>query len=344
MKSKKTFVALSTAGVAVLLLSACTGGGAPSATSSADGGAERVKIATVIGNLQDSFWQTVMCGAKSGAEKDGNVDQQFFTTPTTEPAGLQASYNAAALTNPDGYFLNLFQSSQLVNETKTLMSKGIPVVGTQPMEPQALYSVPYVDFSSDELVDEFLARLPDGPGTIAVLAGTAGIAPVEVRWQPLVEAVESERPDIEVVIEYTNFDVTKATTAATSIVLANPDLKMILASNGPDSVGVVAALKQLKVKPGELTVWAWDGDPVAIDALRAGYISDVFAQSAFARGEAAITEIAEAIRTHPKGEALEPRPQSEWSAPPLGHLTTENIDSEESQQYLYITTEECPYE
>jgi ribose transport system substrate-binding protein len=132
-------------------------------------------------------------------------------------------------------------------------------------------------------------------------------------------------------VEYSGFDVNTATTDIASLIIANPDLKLIIASNGPDGVGAAAAIKQAG-REGEIALIAFDAVPAEVDELRAGTISALIAQDPFAIGETSVQELVDYLDAHPDGGAVSP---SGSKTIPSFLLTGDNIDDPDSEKYIY---------
>ncbi|MFG0221372.1 substrate-binding domain-containing protein, partial [Streptococcus suis] len=60
--------------------------------------------------------------------------------------------------------------------------------------------------------------------------------------------------------------------------LAHPDLKLIIAADGPDGLGAAAAISQAG-KAGQIALVAFDAVPGEVDALKAGTITALIAQN-----------------------------------------------------------------
>lgn len=125
-------------------------------------------------------------------------------------------------------------------------------------------------------------------GAAACLGGAPGIPPLQSRTLPFVKAVETSRPDLKALpTEYSGFDVNKVTTDLGSILLANPDLKLVITADGPDAQGAVSAIKAAG-KAGQVTLVAFDAIPTEVAALKEGVITGLIAQSPFQIGRDSI--------------------------------------------------------
>ncbi len=75
--------------------------------------------------------------------------------------------------------------------------------------------------------------MPEGAGSMVYMGGAPGIPPLEGRTTPFLEAVAEARPDLtRLEDEFSGFDINKATTDASSLIIAHPDLRFIVAADG----------------------------------------------------------------------------------------------------------------
>jgi ribose transport system substrate-binding protein len=322
-----TLVALAGAG----LLASC----AAPAADNGDGGEEAITIAAVYPNTSDPFWQTISCGASARAEELG-VDLQQFNSTNTDTNTIASNFQSASLIGADGMIVNSFVPNQFIAQTQQLMADGIPVVSGSQTDPQAEYKAIFSDAETTGFVDELLDAVPEGAGSMVYLGGAPGIPPLESRTLPFFEAMQDARPDLTVLPnDYSGFDINKSTQNVSSLIIANPDLKLIIAAAGPDGVGAAAAIEQAG-KAGEITLIAFDAIPPEVDALRNGTITALIAQDPFSIGTRSVDAIVDYLKANPDGGAIEP---DGVETIPSFVLTSDNIDDPASAKYIYTT--EC---
>jgi ribose transport system substrate-binding protein len=318
------------------LAAACgsTTGQAPASTSG--GGTGSIKVAGVIANATDPYWVTVMCGGTAEAKKLG-VSLKWFPSTTPSAQGMSQSFNAALLTKPQGLYINPFSASQFSTQVTSLMSKGAPVIASAALSPASEYTDTFIDTAGTQFVHQFLQQLTPGAGSLLVLGGIAGIPVVEQEYTPLLAAVRSSRPDIKVLpVQYDNFDVTKASQIVSSILLAHPDLKMIIAPAGPEGEGAAAAIKQAH-KAGQVKIWAYDATPAEVQALQDGVITALLAKPAAAIGAEAVDWLVSAIKANKSHKAMTAGAGPK-TALPVKEITKANVSDPATQGYLYKGT------
>lgn len=330
--SRRAVAATLAALAGAALLASCAPAG-----DSGDGGetADAITIAAVYPNLSDPFWQTISCGAAARADELG-VDFQQFNSNNTDTNTVASNFQSASLIGADGMIVNSFNANQFLAQTQQLMADGVPVVSGSGTDPQTEYKVIFSDGETGGFADELASLVPEGAGSMVYLGGAPGIPPLEKRTLPFFEAMQAARPDLTVLPnDYSGFDINKTTQNVSSLIIANPDLKLIIAASGPDGVGAAAAIDQAG-KSGEITLIAFDAIPPEVDALRSGTISALIAQDPYQIGASSIDALVDYLEAHPDGGAVEP---DGVETIPSFVLTADNIDDPANEKYLYKT--EC---
>lgn len=325
------------------VLAACSSSGSSStsasspATSNASNSASgSISLAGVISNGTDPYWVTVMCGGTAEAKKLG-VNLKWYSATTTSAQAMSQNFDAALLTKPAGLYINPFSAGQFSTQVKTLMGQGAPVIASAALSPASEYTDTFINTAGGPFVSQFLHELPSGPGSVVVLGGIAGIPVVEAEYAPLVAAVKAQRSDIQVLpTQYDQFDVTKATQIVSSLLLAHPDLKMIIAPAGPEGEGAAAAIEQAHMA-GKVKIWAYDATPAEVAALKAGVISVLLAKPAAAIGAEAVQWLVSAIKANPGHTALKAG-SGPATALPVKEITAANVNDPSVQGYLYKGT------
>lgn len=302
----------------------------PEAQTPGDGAAA-VSIAAVFPNTSDPFWQTISCGAEERANELG-VDLQQFNSTNTDANTIASNFQSASLVEADGMIINPFNNNQFVAQYSTLMADGVPIVTSNGTDPQAEYLAIFSDSETAGFADQIADVIPAGAGTMVYMGGAPGIPPLESRTLPFFEAVKELRPDLTPLENnYSGFDINKATTDVASMIIANPDLKLIIAATGPDAVGAAAALAQ-SGKSGEVALIGFDAIAPEVDALRAGTISALIAQDPYAIGAESVQAIVDYLVENPDGGPVSP---SGVKTIPSFLLTLDNIDDPANAKYLY---------
>jgi len=152
---------------------------------------------------------------------------------------------------------------------------------------------------------------------------------------PFLDAVAEARPDLtRLEDEFSGFDVNKATTDASSLIIAHPDLQLIVAADGPDAVGAAAAIEQAD-KVGDITLIAFDAVPPEVEALKNGTISVLIAQNPFDIGRQQVGALVDYLEENPDGGPVPT--DAEPIAIPGRLLTAETVDDPDNADFVYTT-------
>ena len=308
-----------------------TSPGATGAAATGTAGTAGIHLAEVLANTSDPFFMSIACASQQEAAKLG-VGLQTFNATSTDTNTIANNFQSASLTSPQGMFADPFDNNQFVAQYKTLMAKGVPVVTGNGTTPPEEYKDIYSASDTARFAPAVLKDVPSGSGTMVYLGGAPGIPPLQSRTLPFVKAVETGQPDLKVLpTEYSGFDINKATTDLGSILLAHPDLKLIIAADGPDAQGAVAALKAAG-KAGKITLVAFDAIPTEVAALQQGTITDLIAQSPFAIGRDSVEALVSYLKAHPHGGAVT---NAGSQTIPNQLLTKATLGSPANADYIY---------
>jgi ribose transport system substrate-binding protein len=339
-RSNRRHIGALAVAAAALSLSACgyVGGGGPAGaaggSSTSGTTASSITIAGVYGGTSDPFWETLGCGAKLEAAQLG-VQYKDFSSTAMDTNTYSQLFSSAQLVKPSGIFVDPANPNQFITQYQTLMSSGVPVVTINSSDPPAQYQVVGTG-TNDTFLSQVAGLVTANSGSMVVVNGIPGLVPVQVRLNPVVNAITSAHSGLKMLPTiYSGFDVNKATSALATDLLAQPDLKVIVAADGPDGQAAAAAVQQAG-KAGKVTVIALDATPAEVAALKAGTITALVAQSPLQIGEQQVETLVNYIKGHPKGGAV-PVSKSPVSVP-QHLLTRSNINDPASSAFTYKST------
>lgn len=317
------------AAVVLISLSGC-------APAGGDDSSEGIRIAAVYENTSDAFWGSYMCGGQAKADELG-VTLEVTSQATADSSKLATALDTALLTEPDAVILNPTDPAPWSTKIASLMDSGLAVSTVQNFDAiPTEYSYSQADDSGAPFVDQVLALVgEDVSGTAVTLLGLADAPWQNNRLDAITAAVKDANPGLRFLDPLVDgFDVNKGTQLVSSVITANPDVRLILSPAGPEGQAIAAAVKQTGATG--ITVISFDAVPAEVEALRDGTIQMLIAQPAYALGEAQVQQLVDYLRgdTFAAGEAVEAQ-SGEPSVLSVGVLTKDNVDDAESQQYIY---------
>ncbi|MGI5461128.1 sugar ABC transporter substrate-binding protein [Streptomyces sp. CA-249302] len=326
----RSLVGLSLAAL-VLTTGACGHASSGTSSSKSTSANKKLSVAAVYGLTSDPFWMTLGCGSKREAAKLG-VTYKEYTSANGDTSTYSQNFSSAQLAKPNGMIVNPSNPNQFTSQYKTLMSSGVPVVTINSAKPATQYKVVGTDTENLAFLSELSKLVPTGSGSMAVINGIAGLVPVESRLDPVVSAIKKANPDLKSLpTQYTSFDNAKANSAVSSLLISHPDLKVIVAADGPDGQATAAAVKQAG-KAGKVTVIALDAIPTEVQALKDGTITALIAQSPVRIGEQQLKVVVDYLR---QGKSGTVPASSDKIGIPQKLLTKDNVDDSANADWVY---------
>lgn len=283
--------ALSAVGVLALsagVFSACSSSATPSQASSSSSTASSSSsssstgsktIAYIGGVTPNPGYDTIYCGVKVAATKQGDTVYNAGPSSFTAAAQVQA-FNAVLLKKPSAIVLGPVTASSVVAEVAQAASSGIPVVDVvSPVDNSKAIAFVNPDTNQGGLAAvQYLAKqLPKG-GQVAIV----GLSPTNGVDQARVSAYKSAlktEPQFQLVAtQYGGDSVTSSAQLVSTLLLAHPNLAAILVSSATPTQGVAEGIKS-SGKVGKLQVIGYGiSAPPDYAALKAGTIQAVVSQ------------------------------------------------------------------
>jgi ribose transport system substrate-binding protein len=324
----KSIMAVAAAGV--MVLSGCGRGGDTAAEGEGGGeGGGNLDIALVSKGFQHQFWQAVKTGAEEKAEELGVTMTFDGPAAETEVDAQLQMLQAALERQPDAIGYATLDPEACVPLLEQAASAEIPVVE---FDAGCNTDVPVTICQTDSLAAgalaaEHMAELIGGKGKVAIV-GHSQINQTGVeRRDGFVEKIEADFPDIEIVdIQYGDGDHLKSADIAKAQLAANPDLAGLYGTNEGSAIGIVNAVKELGMEPGELTIVGFDSGQAQIDAIKSGLMAGAITQDPMEIGRCTVESAVKAVN----GESMEEVQDtgSFW-------YDETNVDSEEIKPKLY---------
>jgi ribose transport system substrate-binding protein len=320
----KTMVAVSAA--AVLTLSAC-GRGEESAGGGEGGG--ELDIALVSKGFQHQFWQAVKSGAEEKAEELG-VTMTFDGPASETEVDAQLQMLQAALERqPDAIGYAALDPEACVPLLDQAKQADIPVVefdaGCDSDVPVTICQTD--SMAAGALAAEHMAELIGNKGKVGIVGHSQINSTGVERRDGFVEKIEADFPDIEIVdIQYGDGDHIKSADIAKAMLASNPDLVGLYGTNEGSAIGVVNAVNELGMEPGELTIVGFDSGKAQIDAIKSGVMAGAITQDPLGIGRCTIESAVAAVNGEDMEEVQDTG--SFW-------YDESNIESEEIAPLLY---------
>lgn len=313
--------------VSVSLLTGCGKSETDNASAADTSGAANKKVAIIVKGTENVFYQSLKTGADA-ASKETGLDF-YFTGSSSGETDINGQVNLvenAISQKVAGIIIAASDAKALVPVTEKAIAAGIPVVVVD----SGLATEKYASYLTTDNVaaaaasGEYLAKKLNGKGKVAIVNFVAGAQGAVEREKGFREAL-SKYPDIQILpTQYYNNDKQKALALTQDILTANPDLDGIFACNEPGTVGVGRALKE-KNNQKVITV-GFDFSDDILPLLKEGYVNATIVQMPYNMGYLGLKTMADILN----GKEVPKNQDTKFTL-----VTTENVDSPESQKALY---------
>ncbi len=231
------------------------------------------------------FWQAVKSGAEQAAQEYGVYI--VFDGPEEETmVDKQVDILRANLT--DENLIAVTMAAIDIESVRVLLEevkqKGMPVVGFDAgVGPVADVHCSTSNYAAGELAAENAIRLMGTEGKIAVVGHSQTVVDAVARVQGFIDYIKAHS-NIQVVdTQYGDGDHLKSADIAKSMLIANPDIDLIYASNEGACVGAYNGLQEIGMI-GQVTLIGFDSSAALKDGIRAGEIAGAITQDPVGMG------------------------------------------------------------
>lgn len=304
--------------------------------------AQAFELVGFTGLPQDPYWISVRCGADKAAEESGSKVDWYSAKSGGNNQEVLANLEAMKIAHPDGVITTAWNNMDPpAGWLKDFMEGGVPVVYVDAVPPDDHdflkgFTVP----GDDQIkpVAKAIAADVGESGQVAILGGVAGDETQALRWQGLKDTLQKDYPKVEVLdTQYTNYDVNKSNEVVSSLIVSNPELKVVFTSSGPEGQGARAAIKAAG-KVGKVFVYSFDAIPALQDGVRDGSVKAVIGTSPRLQGATAVKTIVEYLTKNEGKGAIVIDKEKQLEPIPTMLITAENIDTPTANEYLIKDT------
>jgi ribose transport system substrate-binding protein len=285
-------------------------------------------IPVISKGFQHQFWQAVKLGAEKaaaelkvkitfeGPENESQVDKQLEMLQAALAKKPQAICFAALDSKAANPLLRKAQAAK------------IPVVG---FDSGVDSDVPVATAATDNIAAagaaaDKLAQLIGDEGEVAAVVHDQTSRTGIDRRDGFVNRIKTKHPKIKVVdVQYGGGDHLKSTDLAKAILQAHPKLKGIFGANEGSAVGVLNAVKELRLQ-GKIVVIGYDAGKQQKDAVRSGVMAGAVSQDPVGIGYKCVETAVKAIKGEKVPKAIDTG--YKW-------YDKSNIDSAEMKPLLY---------
>lgn len=287
-----------------------------------------VYIPLISKGFQHQFWQAVKKGAENAA-RDLGVQITFEGPESESQVDKQIEMLQTALgKNPKALGIAALDSKAVIPLLVQAQTKKIPVIA---FDSGVDSDIPLTTVSTDNIVAagvaaDKLAAAIGYKGKVAILVHDQTSRTGIDRRDGFLKRMKEKYPDIQVLEpQYGGGDHLKSTEIAKAVINGNPDLKGYFGANEGSAIGIVNAVKELKME-GKIVVVGYDSGKLQLDAIRSGLMLGAVQQNPVLMGYKTVEAAVKALR----GETLPKRIDS-------GYVWADksNLDSPEVKNVIY---------
>lgn len=326
MKSKRPtrFAAAAVAVGLTVAVTACAGSPAPASSDGPSTG-DRPTIAFVLPTATQPYWVAMMKAAEAAAEELG-IELIMQAPQEVNVAEQNSVTNLVLERDPDALIATPLDP-ELSQPPLREAAKDIPVLTVD-------IQVADTSFLTQEVVSDnrdggataadALADAMGGEGEVMLLAANATTTTAQMRSESFTEQL-GEYPGMEIVAtQYSNEDASGTQSKVNNVLLSNPDLGGIFATEDLGCIGAMAAIKA-KNLAGKVKLVCYDANPDQVQGIRDGVVTALIAQRPDVEIVTALKTALAAIRGE---EGIE-----KTVAIPNTLMTADNLDETESLTY-----------
>lgn len=289
--------------------------------------AETTNKSYTFGLVAKSQSNPVFQAARTGAEqaaKDLGAKYKItikidWRTPNDEDAQKQAeAIEQLVLAGANGIAVSCSDANKLTDAINSAVKNGVPVATFDSDAPASKRFVTYGvdDIKCGEQVMDELAKVMEGKGVVAILAGNQNAPNLQKRVQG-VKNVAKKYPDIKIRETYYHKETPQDAAAKVEQVMqANPDI------TGWAMIGgwPLFTDNALKWQPGTVKCVSVDALPPELAYLRSGHVQLLLAQQCFEWGYRSVEHLVNKVH-------LKKNPPAVVDVSPLTPVSKANVES-----------------
>jgi ribose transport system substrate-binding protein len=231
------------------------------------------------------YWKDCYRGMQDAAEFLG-VATEYTGTPENDITAEVRVFEEVAGQNPAGILVTVINPDAFIDPINTAIDSGLPVVAFDADSPLSKrYSfVGTGNYYAGVVAARYLGPAI-GEGKAAISSVTAQLNHVQ-RRQGFIDTLAAEFPSVVTSDDLIIDDQNNSTTAAekmSALLIADPDIKGIFATDALGAVGVGQAVREAGLS-GQVPIVGFDYDEGTLDLIDSGELTATLAQGTWQMG------------------------------------------------------------
>lgn len=262
-----------------LLLACLCGCGSDSALSA------RRSVALIVKSTDSEFFLSVFAGARAAAT-EYNLDLTITGPGTEEDYETQNKLIGEAVeAGAEAIVFSAIGYEENAAAIDAAAAAGVQIVSIDSGvgSDQVSTYIGTDNYAAGQMAARAALERVEGPLRVGIVNYNEGTANGQERVQGAMDALaESGRAQISSVIT-TLVDAPRAQTDTVALLLAHPEINVLMAFNEPTSVGCAQAVRVLE-RSDEIFFVGFDSNVVTIDGLQEGWVDALIVQNPYAMG------------------------------------------------------------
>ncbi|WP_078544657.1 D-allose transporter substrate-binding protein [Litchfieldia alkalitelluris] len=271
--------------------------------NSSEGSDDKIKVAIILKTLSNPFWTAMEEGIREEAEKLG-VEVEILASQSEEDSqGQLRMFEDLLNKDYDGIGFAPLSPVNLIAPAVTAYKNGIPTVNIdEKIDMEELKNAggnvnAFVTTDNVKVGEQAANFVVEqiSKGQVAIVEGKAGNASGEARKNGASSVFEATAGIELVTSQPADWDRNKALDVVSNMIQRYPDLKAIYAANDTMALGALQAVQNAG-KQDQIIVVGTDGQPEAIDSVKAGELTGTVAQDSAEIGRESLRLLVNAIK------------------------------------------------
>lgn len=306
--------------LSLLLLCGCRAGHAPAA---------RRSVALITKSTDSEFFLSVFAGAGAAAA-EYNLELTISGPGTEEDYETQNKMIAQAVEDgAEVIVLSAIDYERSAAAIDVAAQEGVKIVSID-SGVGSRYVSTYIgtdNYAAGQMAARAALEGVEGPLRVGIVTYNEGTANGQERVRGAINALDESGRARVAGVATTLVDAPRAQTDTVSLLLAHPEINVLMAFNEPTSVGAARAVRTLD-RADDIFLVGFDSNVVTIDGLQDGYVDALIVQNPYAMGYLGV-ESAYKLLTE-QGGSLEPVVDTSTQI-----VNRENIFTMDSQKALF---------
>lgn len=302
-----------------LVLSACGGSSSSSSSGGGSSSGSDINLAVVTASTTQNAFQEMTWGAEAAAEHEG-VNITASAPNGVNPPEEVSQFQAATHTAKNGITIMTTAPELFIRPYKEAVEEGVPVATMDAPPPEGSGVTLFVGNDNvkvgETMTEALVEELPES-GEVVIGNDIPGLILLELRIKGMENVLKAKRPGLKIVGPFkVGSEPTENYNNWNNVIKAHPNAVAYLAPGDQDAVSWQKIEKSTGKK---FLAGACDVDPIALEAVKNGYVYALGDPWHYMKGYISASLLAKAAKS---GEKL----TEGWWNPGQGLVTKENVD------------------